>query len=275
MINVLVVEDEILLLRNIKKKILSVSEDFQIIGEAFNGKEALNIIEKNRPDIIFTDIRMPIMDGLELAKIIQEKYPEIYVIIVSGYDDFEYARTAIRYQVHDYLLKPLKMEPLTKLLDSLKATIERDSRQIQSQVFFSSETPIVVPELTEPTASDMMCWSTLNTSAPPEIDSVIKEMDAYIRLHYKESINISQLAEKYHFNHSYMTRTFKKQMGQSPLKLINELRINDAKKMLTDSPLSIREISEQLGFTDQHYFSRIFKDFTGVNPKDFRRNITD
>lgn len=88
-IKVLVVEDEVLLLKNLAKKIRMISEQFEVTGEAYNGKEALSLIQEEKPDIVFSDIRMPIMDGLELARILHQDFPEIITVVVSGYDDFE------------------------------------------------------------------------------------------------------------------------------------------------------------------------------------------
>ena len=122
-VKIIVVEDELILLNNMCRKIAAVSPDFEVVGQAFNGKEALELIRKDQPDIVFTDIRMPLMDGLELAEILYQEYPEIHIVIVSGYDDFEYARRALTYRVHDYLLKPLKNEALEKLLLSLHALV--------------------------------------------------------------------------------------------------------------------------------------------------------
>lgn len=90
------------------------------------------------------------------------------------------------------------------------------------------------------------------------------------RLHYRENLNLTDLADKYHFNHSYLTRIFKKQKGQYSLKLINSLRIEDAKELLLNPEPSVREISEMLGFSDQHYFSRSFKNSTGLSPNEYR-----
>ena len=118
-IRILIVEDEILLLKNIKKKIQSAGSFFTVAGESTNGREAWDMIRMLRPDVVFTDIRMPIMDGLTLSGMINETYPEIRTVIISGYDDFEYARTALSNRVYDYLLKPVKIEELKKLLDRL------------------------------------------------------------------------------------------------------------------------------------------------------------
>ena len=99
------------------KKINSISDDFQVIGQVFNGEEALDLIQNCRPDIVFTDIRMPIMGGLELIKILYQQYPDIVTVIISGYDDFEYARSVLQYKVFDYLLKPIKKEELMQTLN--------------------------------------------------------------------------------------------------------------------------------------------------------------
>ena len=75
-----------------------ISEQFEVTGEAYNGKEALALIQEEKPDIVFSDIRMPIMDGLELARILHQDFPEIITVVVSGYDDFEYARSMLSYR---------------------------------------------------------------------------------------------------------------------------------------------------------------------------------
>lgn len=122
-IKTIVVEDEVLLLKNIEKKITQTNSAFYVAGSAYNGQDALTLIEKDPPDVVFTDIRMPIMDGLRLTEILKERYPFILVVIVSGYDDFEYARKAIVYGVCDYLLKPIRIDELEKTLKKLEEKV--------------------------------------------------------------------------------------------------------------------------------------------------------
>lgn len=513
-VKIIVVEDELILLENLCRKITAVSPDFQITGRAFNGREALALIREEKPDIVFTDIRMPLMDGLELADILYREYPEVHVVIVSGYDDFEYARKALTCRVHDYLLKPLKNGELEELLDSLRASVveKRESemysllqrqlsdscaqlskeshidldrycfypflicfgnlylqelpgreafslinreprlfdkvfrglpfaaldyrvlpyladnlyllitntvpvetaemaRYIQealiqaaspatvnisfpggsgktdfqglrrtiaalynrmkealvigrSSLFPVCETggkkeekmtlpPAILPqesihylqtvilsgnsgefkrlllqyfsewqqkeypqqwiekvlsqllyllqrnlyfsdetygemyrhvfcflesdrqftESGEKIAEELGRWIDRLQTVPSEIESTIEELDSFIRQHYRENLNLSDLADKYHFNHSYLTKTFKKQKGISPLKLINTLRMEDAKELLLNEELSVREISEMLGFSNQHYFSRMFKEATGQTPVEYRNAV--
>jgi len=113
---VVVVEDEPLILENTIKKIEAANPHFKVVGSAFDGRQALSVISDINPDILFTDIRMPIMDGLELIMEAAAKYPEMRVVIFSGYNDFEYAQKAIKYGVKEYLLKPISMDHLKDIL---------------------------------------------------------------------------------------------------------------------------------------------------------------
>lgn len=117
MLKVLLVDDEMYVRKGLYELIDWMDLNMEIIGEAENGAEALNLIESLQPDVIITDIRMPILDGLELIRAV-EKMPllEPVFIIISGYHDFKYAQQAIRYGVHDYILKPIDDEELTTTL---------------------------------------------------------------------------------------------------------------------------------------------------------------
>ena len=98
--------------------------EFEIIGEAENGQECLELLKGMIPDVIISDIRMPVMDGLELMEILSRDYPEIQTLIVSGYEDFEYARNAFRCGVEDYLLKPVKLDKLQGILEKTASRIK-------------------------------------------------------------------------------------------------------------------------------------------------------
>lgn len=113
---IVVAEDEPIILDNIKDKIVNTGLPFMVAGDAFNGLDALNVIESKKPEVVITDIRMPIMDGLRLIKEIKERYPDTHIVIISGYNEFDYARQAIRYGVKDYLLKPISTDSLKDVL---------------------------------------------------------------------------------------------------------------------------------------------------------------
>jgi Response regulator containing CheY-like receiver domain and AraC-type DNA-binding domain len=134
---IVVVEDEPVIMENIIQKINSASPYFTVTGSARNGKEALEIIASTKPDILFTDIRMPKMDGLELISIVKDQYPDIHIIILSGYNEFEYAQKAIKLGVKEYLLKPLNTESLIKTLANTKSILDAAFSNAERNILFS------------------------------------------------------------------------------------------------------------------------------------------
>lgn len=126
MYKLLVVDDEPLMREYMKINIPLIDSNWQVTGEASDGKEAIEFIENQRVDLIITDIKMPVMDGLELCKIISQRYPKQKIIIFSGYDDFSYAKEAILYGVTEYLLKPIVKDNLKSALDNVNQKIEKE-----------------------------------------------------------------------------------------------------------------------------------------------------
>lgn len=117
---ILVVDDEFIMWQGIKHMVNWEQEGFQVIGEAANGKEALKLIAQEEPNIVISDVVMPQMDGIELAKTIQKNYPNIRIVILSGYSDFEYVKSSFQYGVADYILKPtLNPDELLKVIKKI------------------------------------------------------------------------------------------------------------------------------------------------------------
>jgi two-component system, response regulator YesN len=126
---VLVVEDEKLIRANVAEKIEQGSQKFVVVGTAADGEQALALFAAGPVDVLFTDIRMPVMDGLALAKAVRTLYPAVQIVIVSGYADFAYAQHAIRLGVEEYLLKPLKRDALLDVLTRIDAKLTQAARR--------------------------------------------------------------------------------------------------------------------------------------------------
>ncbi len=126
---IILVDDEEEARTSIIKKINWQEAGFQVIGDAENGQDAFEKIEAMEPDVVLTDIRMPYMDGLTLAERVREKYPSIKMVIFSGFDDFEYAKQAIKLNVIEYILKPVNMEELTAILKKIKTSLDQELAQ--------------------------------------------------------------------------------------------------------------------------------------------------
>ena len=134
---IILVDDEEEVRKSIIRKIDWQSVGFTVVGDAENGEDALEKIENLEPDVVLTDIRMPYMDGLTLAEKIRQKYPSMKIVIFSGYDDFEYAKRAIKLNVTEYILKPVNVEELTAILpvSTRRAWIPRDRRCRQYDLY--------------------------------------------------------------------------------------------------------------------------------------------
>jgi len=239
-ITIVVVEDEKLIAKSIVNNIEKVKDDFAVIGVAYNGEDGFELVSTLLPNILFTDIKMPIMDGLQLISKVKENFPFIKIVVVSGYDDFEYARAAIQNNVTDYLLKPIN---LTELNNSL--------RKIRNEII----------------ASTCSLQSSGELRSPAEIVEVVKE---YIHVNYAKQLDLAEIAENLGFSSAYLTKVFRKQLQTPPSKYLNEYRMTIAKHLLRDSALPVKTISEQVGFLDPFHFSKRFKEYCGFSPAQYR-----
>ena len=240
----IVVEDETLIRKNLIKKISMLQLPLSLVGEASNGIDAQILIEKHYPNLVITDIQMPQCNGIELSEYIHKNFPAITVIILSGYNDFSYAQSAIKFQVKDYLLKPINIEVLSESLQRILISIENRTEEINT--FFANT-------------------NTLNQRKIYEL------LETYLQQHYQDDISFSNLAEKFGFTLEYLSKIFKKYSNNTPSKYLIKLRMNEAKRLLLTNPdLKIQNIAELVGYRDGLYFSRAFKTYTGIQPSEFR-----
>ena len=242
---VIVAEDEELLLNNLVQKIQKADPDFQIVGTAQTGDQALALVEKLQPDLIVTDIRMPVMDGIALLTRVRSQFPNIKFIITSGFSDFEYAKKAITLKVSDYLLKPI--DP-----DELKDTLKKIKREFQIA------------------QNDYAAVFNTDTAAltPAQIASVLRD---FIIKNYSEDINLNLIADNMNYSPGYLTKIFCQAYDITPTKYLTNLRMHHAQRLLLNEPsLSVRQIGEICGYHDQGYFNRIFKKHTGKSPLEYR-----
>ena len=240
---ILLVDDEYYVRQSLLRRIKNLeNEDFKVIAEAENGTDALKALENHDVQLVITDIRMPVMDGLELTKIIHTKYPHILTVILTGYAEFEYARTAVHYGAFDYLLKPVSEEAMDDLLNRARTALEE---------FY---------ELPEDNRSALSG------------EEYVRQAIRYIEEHYMQNIDFGELASEMGFHSAYLTRLFGRYAGESPLKYLTGVRIREAKRLLLDSSLPISVVGERVGYPDQFHFSKTFRKVTGENPSSFRKN---
>lgn len=289
MITVLTVDDEILIKRTLKKLIEYEGSPFQVIGEAEDGEEALSLIRAYRPDLVITDIRMPVMDGLELAREGLAVRPDTSFVILSGHDDFAYAQQALRCNVTDYLLKPLKPDQLREVLAKvqmrLNARTEAERERLHLLWFCKSRA--------EPLADSI--WL-LNEEMTAALLAEIKEAfspsrdEAVLRAHYLTLLTLMDgaLAEKSGGTIRVAPATlahFPEDAGRMHEALGSECaraaeQIRQSRNWLSHQnmkkaasylqqhfakeTLSLQEVADVVGISPS-YFSRMFKEEHGIS----------
>lgn len=125
MYKVVVVDDEPSFIHSITRMIKNYHPEFEVVGFSYNGKDALEKLAAEEVDLLITDIKMPMMDGIELLKVVYDKYPQIQTVIVSGYQDFEYAKAAFKTGITDYLLKPIEKEQFLEVMNKISEKLEK------------------------------------------------------------------------------------------------------------------------------------------------------
>ncbi len=239
MYSIFLADDEVWETLGLKKLIEKSELPIQVVGQAENGIGALKALQEIQPDILITDIRMPGLNGLELSEKIRELGLKTEIILLSGYAEFEYARTALRFGIRNYLLKPVSQENLNEVLGELVA--EKDKK--------------------------------LHTVSEEEVpESNIERIFHEIEVSYMEDITLNSLADKYNISASRLSIRVKEILGMSFSKYLTSKRIQKAKELLEDDRLSVEQIAEMVGYRDYFYFTKVFKKTEGVSPSSYRKN---
>lgn len=247
MYRVVLVDDERLILEGLSKVVPWKNMDCTVAGMACDGREGLALIRRERPDIVFTDIRMPNMDGLTMLAALHSEFPRMQMAVLTAYRDFDYAQQAINLGVCRYLLKPSKMEEITQAIETMTAKLrelppEKDGEDAE-------------PEGGE--AGSFIVHSALE----------------YMRRHCTERISLTDVAESVYVSQWHLSKLINRHMGQSFFDLLGSMRIERAKELLADPAMRVHAVAEAVGYSDVAHFSKSFKKIVGKTPGEYRATL--
>lgn len=249
MLRVLVVEDEEMIRKGIVLAVDWAALDCVVVGEASNGAQALEAVERYDPSLIITDLKMPVMDGLEMLRQLRERGNNAFVIILTAYDSFSYAQTALRLGAVDFLLKPFHDGELEQAVTRLKQRMDRAGQGGEK-----GPAPLPLPELKKGDKS-----------------KYVLEAMAYIGEHYHEpNIGVAAIAQHLGISEGHLSHTFKKETDYTLLNYLTRYRIHRAMELLRDCRLKVYEVAEQVGYRDIAYFSATFKKLVGMSPSEYQ-----
>lgn len=241
----IVAEDEERMRDYLSRKVPWLDPRFDCVGTAADGEEAVDLVECRIPDLLITDIRMPVLGGLELVDRIRRTNPDLRIVIVSGYSEFEYARRAIELGVDEYIVKPVDIESLRETLRRVRIRLEASSEQVKSEFGLDGE-----------------------RAGEAEM---IKAVGLYLQENYRQPYSLERLAVAFGCKTAYLLRLYRKVTGSTPTQDLIRLRIEKAKRLLVGHPqLEVKQVAAAVGYDDPLYFSRLFKRETGLNPTAFK-----
>ncbi|WP_054743655.1 response regulator transcription factor [Cellulosilyticum ruminicola] len=259
MLKVLIVEDEDMIRKGLIHTVDWTNMGCIIVGEAKNGKDGLEKIQELNPDIVFTDIIMPKMTGIEMLE--QAKGIRSFKsVILTSYSEFEYAQKAIALQVSNYLLKPIDEDELGMVVEKIKKEI------------YNLRTYNTLLEKTKDKGeiqfNDLDIYIEKNKSSNSYVSKVLN----IIKLEYTHKLTIELVAEQLGVSSSYLSRKLKEEMEQTFLEILHKYRLQKAIELLNEGKYKVYEVSNMTGFNEYKHFCQVFKKYIGIAPTEFMKN---
>ncbi|MEY8424827.1 response regulator [Lachnospiraceae bacterium 38-14] len=249
MYKVVIIDDEPIIVEGLSKAVHWEKWDCQVAATAENGQSGIEIIKRENPDILFSDIRMPGMDGLSMIAALKSEHPHMQIAILTGFRDFEYAREAIRLGVTRFLLKPSKMEELEEAVQVMVQNLSHRKENTEGE-----------KEEGGPEAAAAGSFIAQNA---------VK----YIEENYMEKLKLSDVADHVYVSQWHLSKILNQHVEKSFSDILNHARIEKAKELLREPSLRIGDIAEKVGFLDMAHFSRVFKKHTGFSANEFRNQM--
>lgn len=243
MYRVVLIDDEKRIIEGLRKVVRWQDFGCQVVGDAGDAVSGAAVIRETKPHILFTDIRMPGDDGLTMLAGLRSEFPDMQVVVLTGYRDFNYAQEAIRLGVTRFLLKPSKLD---EIHDALRAATER----------LSAQTPA------EENRENRYAQS-----------HIVNHAIAYMEAHYAEKLTLQEVADSCYVSQWHLSKLLNKQTDGTFYDTLNEIRIREAKRLLADPKLRVGDIGALVGYQDSAHFARVFKKLTGMSANEYRNSL--
>lgn len=249
MYRILVADDEPIERTVISRMIQKRFSDQLEVVLAVNGREAVQLYKEKDCRIALLDIAMPGIDGLAAAEMIRKEDENGVIVFLTAFDEFDYAKKAFSVRALEYLLKPATEEELFATLEEAISLVEK--RQTRVKVNQKTDTGY-------------------HYTDDVKLNAVADNIFGFIKTHYQNEMSLQDVAGYMNYSDAYFCKLFKQCFGKSFLAFLTEYRVEQAKKLLTDISINIKDVSISVGYQDSNYFTRVFKRIEGVTPTEYR-----
>jgi YesN/AraC family two-component response regulator len=250
MYRLLIADDEAVILKGLSEHMDWGALGCTVCGAARDGREAVEMFERDTPDVVITDIKMPRMNGLDVARYVHENAPQTRVVILTGFAEFEYARQAIAYGVAEYVLKPISKDRLSEAVGKQIAALEKASvSSAYAERLYDIEKQINARDYEAGRRSVSSLVNSLNALVRrrKRFSPLIEDTLGFIHAHYADDLSLESLAARVPVNPSHLSRTFKKETGGNLVEYIARTRIEKAKELLTYTDMPAYGVAEAVG----------------------------
>ena len=269
MFRILIAEDELIERMMLKKTLQKRFGDCCKILEAENGKTALRLFHEEEIDVALLDIEMPGIKGIDVAELMRKEKADLAIIFLTAYDKFEYARKAISVKAMEYLLKPYSERELIGVIqEALRIAANR--RKNQDVPYEPPKYPEMTPADHDESTQQEVITEDGNLS---RLNVLVAMVEEYIRSNYMNDISMQEAARAVNYSEPYFCKMFKQQFGQNFTAYLTEYRLEEAKKLLKQPNVSVKDIGTKVGYPDSSYFAKVFKRMTGASPSEYRSNV--
>ncbi|MCR5073182.1 MAG: response regulator [Clostridiales bacterium] len=243
MYRVVLIDDEKRIVEGLRKVVRWEDFGCQVAGDAGDAVSGAALIRDIRPDILFTDIRMPGDDGLTMLAGLRSEFPDMQVVVLTGYREFNYAQEAIRLGVTRFLLKPSKLD---EIYDALRTATERLGAQSSS--------------------AD-------NKESRYAQSHIVNHAIEYMETHFADKLTLQEVADSCYVSQWHLSKLLNKHTNGTFYDALNEIRVREAKRLLADPKLRVGDIGTMVGYQDSAHFARVFKKFTGMSANEYRNSL--
>lgn len=281
MYRVLIADDEMIERAVLYKTLMKHIGDQCVIFQAENGREALRVYEEEKIQIAILDIEMPGINGIGAAEKIRETDRDCCIIFLTAYDEFAYAKKAITVRALDYLLKPYDEQELLLVMEEAMRLVRMRAAELEAEEGAQGDDDGAdrkTGELPGTESGEVEGAGKEDDQEAEDVGNVrlskVTEMiTRYIQENYMYDLSMQDVARAMNYSEAYFCKLFKQCFNRNFTSYLTEYRVAEAKKMLAEPTVNVKEIGKAVGYADSNYFAKVFKRITGQSPTEYRLDV--